>query len=85
MHSPHDGRIVTIDQLYFVSLDHCMIFDHPNSLNVTYIQVVSPPPQGNYVALPPIPSIANERDHLALCSYSLDSVPTVCWRYFTHT
>ena len=29
MHFPHDGSIVTIDQFFFVSPNHCMIVYHP--------------------------------------------------------
>ena len=28
MHFPHDGKIVTIDQISFVTLDHCMTSSH---------------------------------------------------------
>jgi hypothetical protein len=44
MHFPHDGSIVTIYQILFVSPDHCMTVDHTNYLNVPHIQVVSPLP-----------------------------------------
>jgi hypothetical protein len=38
------------------------------------MQVVPPPPQVHYVASCPMPSIANEKDHLIVCSYYLDLV-----------
>jgi hypothetical protein len=47
---PHDGRIVTIDQLSFIG---------PNwvtSLSGSYMQTVSPPPHVNYVELSPMTS-----------------------------
>jgi hypothetical protein len=47
---PRDGRIVTIDQLSFVGPDLM------TSLNGSYMQMVSPPPQVNYVVLSPMPS-----------------------------
>jgi hypothetical protein len=40
MHFPHDGNIVTIYQLLFISPN--LTFYHLKSLNVPYIQVVSP-------------------------------------------
>jgi hypothetical protein len=64
MHFPHDGNIVTLDQLSFVSPDHSLTVDHLTSLNVPYMQVVSPLPQVHYVASCPMPSIANEKDPL---------------------
>jgi hypothetical protein len=67
---PHDGRIVTIDQLSFIS-PHWM-----TSLNGSYMQTVSPPPQVNYVALSPMPSTIDEDEPLtvSLVSYDLDPV-----------
>jgi hypothetical protein len=53
---PHDGRIVTIDQLSFIS---------PNwvtSLSGSYMQTVSPPSLVNYVALSPMTSTSNDLD-----------------------
>ena len=77
MHFTHDGIIVIIDQISFVCLDHCMTANHLNSLNVPYIQVVSPTPEVNYVALSPIPSISNENEPLDACSSYLDLVLVV--------
>jgi hypothetical protein len=53
---PHDGRIVTIDQLSFIGPDWI------TSLNGSYMQTVSPLPQVNYVALSPmsLPTDADE-------------------------
>jgi hypothetical protein len=57
---PHDGRMVTIDQISFVGPD--LTIDPMNSLNGSYMQSVSPMPQVNYVALSPIPSAVDEYD-----------------------
>ena len=48
MFFPHEGRIVTIDQLSFVGPN--LTPNQPTFLNVPYMQVVSPLPQINYVA-----------------------------------
>jgi hypothetical protein len=53
---PHDGRIVTINQLSFIGPDWI------NSLNGSYMQTVSPPPHVNYVALSPMPSTSDDLD-----------------------
>ena len=53
---PHDGRIVTIDQLSFI------IPDWVTSLSGSYMQTVSPPLHVNYVALSPMTSTSNDLD-----------------------
>jgi hypothetical protein len=53
---PHDGWVVTVDQLSFI--DPAWIA----SLNGSYMQTVSPPPQVNYVALSPMTSTSDELD-----------------------
>jgi hypothetical protein len=53
---PHDGRIVTIDQLSFISPDWI------TSLNGSYMQTVSPLPHVNYVALSPMTSSSDDLD-----------------------
>jgi hypothetical protein len=53
---PHDGRIVTIDQLSFIDPDWI------TSLNGSYMQTVSPPPHVNYVALSPMTSTPDDLD-----------------------
>jgi hypothetical protein len=63
---PHDGRIVTIDQLSFIGPDSM------TSLNGSYMQMVSPPPQVNYVALSPMPSPSDEDEPLSVSSVSYD-------------
>jgi hypothetical protein len=57
---PHDGRIVAIDQLSCIGPD--LITNPMTSLNGSYMQTVSPPPQVNYVALSPMPSTSDEDD-----------------------
>jgi hypothetical protein len=47
---------VTIDQLSFIDLDWIA------SLNGSYMQTVSPPPQVNYVALSPMDSTSDDLD-----------------------
>ena len=43
MHFPHDGKIVTIDQLSFVTLDHHITPSSQNALNVPHVLVVPSP------------------------------------------
>jgi len=71
---PHDGRIVTIDQLSFVGPD--LTIKSMTSLNGSYMQMVSPSPQVNYAALYPMPLAANENKSLTIISiyYELDLV-----------
>jgi hypothetical protein len=53
---PHDGIIVTIDQLSFMGPDWV------TSLSGSYMQTVSPPPHVNYVALSPMTSTSDDLD-----------------------
>jgi hypothetical protein len=53
---PHDGRMVTIDQLLFIGPDWI------TSLNGSYMTTVSPPPHVNYVALSPMTSTPDDLD-----------------------
>jgi hypothetical protein len=53
---PHDGRVVTVDQLSFI--DPAWIA----SLNGSCMQTVSPPPQVNYVALSSMASTSDDLD-----------------------
>ena len=43
MHFPHDGKIVTINQLSFVILDHHITLSNQNTLNVPHVLVVPSP------------------------------------------
>ena len=43
MHFPHDGKIVTIDQLYFVTPDHRITPSNQTSLNVPHVLVIPSP------------------------------------------
>jgi hypothetical protein len=56
MSFPHDGRIVTIDQLSFIGPDWV------TSLSGSYMQTLSPPPHVNYVALSPMTSTSDNLD-----------------------
>jgi hypothetical protein len=53
---PHNGRIVTVDQLSSISPDWV------NSLSGSYMQTVSPLPHVNYVALSPMTSTFDDLD-----------------------
>jgi hypothetical protein len=53
---PHDGRMVTIDQLSFIGPDWI------TSLSGSYMQTVSPLPHVNYVALSPMTSASDDLD-----------------------
>jgi hypothetical protein len=55
---PHNGRMVTIDQISFSGLDLTSM----TSLHGSYMQTVSPLPQVNYVALSPMPSTVDDND-----------------------
>ena len=74
MSFPHNGNIVTVDQLSFTSLDSTT--NNPTSLNVPYIEVVSTPPWINYVATSPMFSVTDASEPLTvyLTSFDLDSV-----------
>jgi hypothetical protein len=89
---PHNGRIVTIDQLSFIGPDWV------TSLSGSYMQTVSPPPPVNYVALSPMTSNSNDLDPIVdmvissvgllepdlltpvttldMCSFQSDSLPS---------
>ena len=43
MHFPHDGNIVTIDQLSFVTPDHHITPSNQTALNVLHVLVVPSP------------------------------------------
>ena len=43
MYFPHDGNIVTIDQLSFVTPDHCITPSNLTALNVPHVLVVPSP------------------------------------------
>jgi hypothetical protein len=57
---PHDGIMVTIDQLSFFGPD--LTINPMTSLNRPYMQSVSPLPQVNYVALSPMTSTSDDLD-----------------------
>ena len=43
MHFPHDGKIVTIDQLSFVTPDHRITPSNQTALNVPHVLVIPSP------------------------------------------
>jgi hypothetical protein len=53
---PHNGRIVTVDQLSFIGPDWV------TSLSGSYMQIVSPPLHVNYMVLSPMASTSNDLD-----------------------
>jgi hypothetical protein len=67
---PHDGRMMTIDQLSFVDPD--LTVNSTNSLNGSYMKTISPQPQVNYVALSPMPLATDADEPLTVCLVSCD-------------
>jgi hypothetical protein len=67
---PHDGIIVTIDQFLFVGPE--LTINSMTSLNGSYMQTISPPPQVNYVALYPMLSVVDADEPLTVRSVSFD-------------
>jgi hypothetical protein len=59
---PHNGHIVTINQLLFI--DPHLMFNHVPSLNGPYMLVMSNPPQVNYVMTCPMHSTPHEKESL---------------------
>ena len=43
MYFPHDGKIMTVDQISFIKPDHRMTPSHQSSLNVLHVLVVPSP------------------------------------------
>jgi hypothetical protein len=72
---PHDGRIVTIDQLSLLGPD--LTINSMNSLNGSYMQTISPPPQVNYVVFSPMLSATDKDEPLTVRSISYDLDPVV--------
>jgi hypothetical protein len=72
---PHDGRVLTIDQLSFVGPD--LIINPTTSQKGSYMQMVSHPPQVNYVVLSPMPSTTSTNEPLNVISISYDLDPVV--------
>lgn len=75
MYFPHNGNIVTIDQLSFVGVD--LTTSHLTSLNAPYMQVVSTPPQVNYVATSPMFLVTYVSRPLTVFLTSLDLDPII--------
>jgi hypothetical protein len=70
-HFPHNGNIVTIEHLSFVSPD--LNVNHLTSLNVPYMKVIYLLAQVNYVVSCPMSSTTNEKEPVIVFSTSLDS------------
>jgi hypothetical protein len=69
---PHDGRMVTIDQILFVG--PYLTINPMTSLNESYMQSISPFPWVNYVALCPMTSTSDDLDlvvHMVISSVGL--------------
>lgn len=75
MYFPHNGNIMTIDKLSFVDLDSNT--NHLASLNVPSMQVVSTPPQVNYLVTSPMFSVTDESKPLIVFSSSYDLDPVI--------
>jgi hypothetical protein len=72
---PHNGNIVTIDQLSFIE-PHLM-FNHSPSLNGPYMPMMFSPPQVSYVTTRRMPLVVDEDEPLIVSSISLDLDPVV--------
>ena len=75
MSFPHNGNIVTVDQLSFPSLDSTT--NNPTPLNVPYTEVVSTLPRVNYVATSPMFSVTDASKPLTVFSTSFDLDPVI--------
>jgi hypothetical protein len=70
MHFPHNGNIVTIEQLSSISPN--LNEDHPTSLNVHYMKLISLPTQVYYDLSCLVPSTTNKKEPLTVCLTYLD-------------
>ena len=59
MHFPHEGRIVTVDQISFPYPN--MVSSQPSSLNGPFVPMVSSLPRVNYVATCSIPTSTDDQ------------------------
>ena len=75
MSFPHNGNIVTVDQLSFPSL--VSTTDNMTTLNVPDSKVVSTPPRVNYVATDPMFSVTNVSEPLTVFSPSFYLDPVI--------
>ena len=75
MSFPHNGNIVTIDQLLFTSLDSTT--HNLTSLNAPFAEVVSTLPRVNYVETSPTFSITDVNEPLTIFLYSFDLDPVI--------
>jgi len=74
MSFPHNGNIVTVDQISFPSL--VSTTNNMTPLNVPDSKVIPTPPWVNYVAIGPMFSVTDVSEPLTVCSssFELDSV-----------
>ena len=75
MSFPHNGNIVTIEQISFASLDSTT--NNPTPLNFPYTEVVSTSPRVNYVLTSPMFSVTDVNEPLTVCSSSFDLDPVI--------
>ena len=75
MSFPHNGNIVTVDQLSFPSL--VSTTNNMIPLNVPDFKVVSTLPRVNYVATSPMFLITDVSEPLTVCSSSFDLDPVI--------
>ena len=75
MYFPHNGNIVTVDQLLFPSL--VSTTNNMTPLNFPDSKVVSSPPRVNYVATSPMFSVTDGSEPLTVCSTSYDLDPVI--------
>jgi hypothetical protein len=84
MHFPHNGSIVTIDQLSSDNHHPYSPLDHATPFYVPSIWVDSTPPWVNYVASYPKCSVASEKEILHSCFPSWDMVPKLIMGFSQH-
>ena len=75
MSFPHNGNIVTVDQLSSASID--LTTNNSTPLNFTYPEVVSSPPQVNYVVTSPMFLVIDASKPHTVCSTSYDLDPVI--------
>ena len=75
MYFPHNGNIVTLDQLSFPSL--VSTTSNMTPLNIPVSKVVSTSPWVNYVATGPMISVTDVSEPLTVCSSSFDLDPVI--------
>jgi hypothetical protein len=77
MHFPHNGSIVTIDQLAYNNHHPNSVLVQASPLYIPSVRVDSTPPRVNYVASYPRCSIASEKELMQSCFPSRDLESTI--------